>query len=265
VSSDVLGYIVEVIAGMPLAQFLQQRIFEPLGMVDTSFTVPAAKAHRFATCYVPFKRDGHYGTVQLDPPSRTLLAMPCGKANYCPDPVCLGTHPDQRVKPQALQDKVAVGQFSPSAFFNPLNDTVPSGGGGLCSTLLDYASFARMLSNGGELQGVRILAPRTVELMGTNHLPNNQDLEQCGNRIFSETAYDGIGFGLGFAVVLDGAKSGSICKGSLSWGGLASTFFFLDTKTKISCVFMTQLVPSSTFTELRRSLQALVYSSLVVE
>lgn len=266
VADDVLGYLIEVISGVPLAQFFQQRIFGPLGMVDTFFTVPADKADRLAACYVPSKREGGgVCTVQLDPPSRTNLGMPCGKANYCTDDACLGTHPDKRTKPQELQDRLGQGQFPPSAFLDPLNERVPSGGGGLCSTLLDYTAFASMLANKGELRGARLLAPRTVELMGMNHLPNNQDLEQCGNRIFAETVYDGIGFGLGFAVGLPGVKAGSISTGNLAWGGMASTSFFLDTKVNLAAVFMTQLVPSSTYGELRRNMQTIVYSSLVEE
>jgi CubicO group peptidase (beta-lactamase class C family) len=122
-----------------------------------------------------------------------------------------------------------------------------SGGGGMVSTVADYHRFATMLVRGGELDGQRILGPRTLAYMASNHLPGNADLEAIGRRIFAETAFDGVGFGLGFSVVIDpvGAKVPHSV-GTFAWGGLASTAFWIDPVEEITAIFMTQLVPSST-------------------
>ena len=104
-----------------------------------------------------------------------------------------------------------------------------SGGGGLVSTAHDYHRFAEMLRRGGELDGVRLLGPRTVRYMGTNHLPGGVDLEAFGQSTFAETTFDGVGFGLGFAVVQDPAATKVLSSaGEMSWGGAASTGFFVD-------------------------------------
>lgn len=140
---------------------------------------------------------------------------------------------------------------------------VLSGGGGLISTAADYWQVCRMLVNRGELDGHRLLAPRTVDLMTTNHLPGGRDLGELNSGGFAETVFDGIGFGLGFAVTLDPipAKSGSSV-GEFYWGGLASTAFWVDPLTGVSATFFTQLVPSSTY-PIRAQLRQLVYSALV--
>ena len=137
-----------------------------------------------------------------------------------------------------------------------------SGGGGLVSTTADYLRFANMLANGGELDGARILAPMTLRLMTANHLPGDQDLTQMSRSLFSESTYAGIGFGLGFAVVFDPPKTlipGS--KGEFYWGGAASTAFWVDPVEHVTAVFMTQLMPSSTW-PIRRELRTLVYAAL---
>ena len=141
-------------------------------------------------------------------------------------------------------------------------DTI-SGGGGLCGTAADYLRFAQMLMNRGELDGVRILGSRTVDYMTANHLPGNADLEEYGRPLFAETTFDGVGFGLGFSVVLDSAANkvpGSA--GSYSWGGAASTIFWNDPVEEITGLFLTQLLPSSTY-PIRPQLQQLVYQALV--
>ncbi|HEY2484905.1 MAG TPA: serine hydrolase domain-containing protein [Candidatus Binataceae bacterium] len=135
-----------------------------------------------------------------------------------------------------------------------------SGGGGMVSTAGDYLHFARMLLNGGTLDGVQILSPKTIELMASNHLPDGKDLPALSRSLFSEAMFDGIGFGLGFAVVIDPPRTlipGSL--GDFSWGGAASTYFWIDPREELTTIFMTQLMPSTTYT-IRRELRTLVYS-----
>ena len=138
-----------------------------------------------------------------------------------------------------------------------------SGGGGMVSTIDDYHRFARMLLGKGELEGTRLLGRKTVEYMTCNHMPGNCDLAAMGQPVFSETPYDGIGFGLGFSVVLDPAASGVLdSPGEFAWGGAASTYFWVDPVEELIVVFMTQLLPSSSY-PIRRELKTLVYSALV--
>ncbi|HET6910352.1 MAG TPA: serine hydrolase domain-containing protein [Mycobacteriales bacterium] len=138
-----------------------------------------------------------------------------------------------------------------------------SGGGGLAGTTRDYSRFTWMLLRGGELDGQRLLSPRTVRYMTRNHLPGNQDLQTFGRPLVAETRYDGVGFGLGFAVTMDPAASKVISsEGEFNWGGLASTTFWIDPVEDISVVFMTQLMPSSTY-NIRPQLRQLVYQALV--
>ncbi len=138
-----------------------------------------------------------------------------------------------------------------------------SGGGGLVSTASDYLRFCRAMLGGGELDGARILGRKTVELMTCNHLPGGQDLTQVTTGLFSEADNEGTGFGLGFSVHLDPARSGSLgSPGEFAWGGMASTAFWIDPVEDLIVVFMTQLVPSRTF-DFRGQLRGIVYSSLV--
>lgn len=137
------------------------------------------------------------------------------------------------------------------------------GGGGMISTAADYWQFCRMLLGKGEVDGTRVLAPRTLELMTRNHLPGGQDLGALNSGGFAETVFDGIGFGLGFAVTLDPGPSKSASSvGELFWGGLASTAFWVDPQTGVSATFHTQLLPSSTY-PIRAQLRQLVYSALL--
>lgn len=216
VSTDVCGYLVEVLSGLPLDEFFRTRIFEPLGMVDTGFMVPADKVNRFATCY----------------------ERPAGK------------------KEIVLQDKAGDSPYNrePNGF---------SGGGGLVSTSNDYFRFIQMVLNGGELDGVRLLSPSTVHYMRQNHLPDGQTMKDMGISSFTEEREDGTGFGLGFSVVVDPvATQAPVSKGTFSWGGAASTYFWIDPVEEIVAVFMTQLMPSSTF-PIRPQLQTLVNSSII--
>ena len=141
--------------------------------------------------------------------------------------------------------------------------TMLGGGGGLCGTAGDYLRFAQMLMNRGELDGARILGSRTVDYMTRNHLPDDADLEEFGRPLFAETTFDGVGFGLGFSVVLDAAANRVLSsEGSYSWGGAASTIFWNDPAEDITAIFLTQLLPSSTY-PIRPQLQQLVYQALV--
>jgi CubicO group peptidase (beta-lactamase class C family) len=141
--------------------------------------------------------------------------------------------------------------------------TFLSGGGGMVSTIDDYHRFTLMLLNRGELDGERILGRKTVEYMTLNHLPGNRDLAAMGQPTFSETSYDGIGFGLGFSVVIDPAAANVLDSvGEYAWGGAASTYFFVDPAEELIVIFMTQLLPSSSY-PVRRQLKALVYQAIV--
>ncbi len=137
-----------------------------------------------------------------------------------------------------------------------------SGGGGMVSTTADYLRFCEMLRRGGELDGARILGPRTLSLMHRNHLKDGQELTKMAVGGFTETTYDGVGFGLGFASTLDEVRNGGIGRGDFYWGGAASTIFWVDPEEELSVVFMTQLMPSGTF-NFRGQLKSLIYASIV--
>jgi CubicO group peptidase (beta-lactamase class C family) len=224
-STDVIGYLIGKISGKPFDQFLKERIFDPLGMSDTDFYVPASKAHRFAACY---------------------SADPQGGMTF---------HATERKGTLTLQDDPTT-----SVFLTP-PDFV-SGGGGLCSTTADYLTFCRALINGGEIDGVRLLGPKTLRLMTSNHLPNGMDLPGLSRSLFSEATYNGIGFGLGFSVTMDPVKTmipGSA--GEYAWGGAATTSFWIDPAEELITIFMTQVLPSSAY-PLRRELRTMVYAAI---
>jgi len=169
IAVDVQGYLVEQLSGQPFDQFLQARIFDPLGMADTAFYVPADKLDRLALIHTQ-DEDG-----ALVPPQRG------GDVTTPP--------------------------------------TRASGGGGLYSTTTDYMRFLQMVLNGGELDGARLLSPRSIEMMRTNHLQ-----EQA-----LSTMRPGSGFGLDFGVIMDPAAAGEpYSKGSFQWGGAAGTWFWID-------------------------------------
>ncbi len=214
VATDVLGHLAAVISGQPFAQFLQQRVFGPLGMVDTAFHVSDDKLQRLAGCY----------TVGAD------------------------------------------GKLAPAVQARPIDKTppaAPSGASGLVSTMADYLRFCEMLRRGGELGGARLLGPKTLRLMRSNHLPGQKDLHQASTSMFSDANYAGVGFGLGFAMNIDVAKTGLTGSlGSYWWGGLASTLFWIDPVEDLSVVFFTQLIPSSLY-PIRRELFTLVNAAVV--
>jgi CubicO group peptidase (beta-lactamase class C family) len=135
-----------------------------------------------------------------------------------------------------------------------------SGGGGLASTAADYHRFATMLLNEGELDGVRLLGSRTVRYMGRNHLPG--DLDSFGRQLYAESVFEGVGFGLGFSVVVDPIRYRVLSTaGEIAWGGLASTAFWVDREEGVTALLLTQLMPSSTY-PLRTELRQLVYQAL---
>jgi CubicO group peptidase (beta-lactamase class C family) len=141
--------------------------------------------------------------------------------------------------------------------------TAHGGGGGLVSSAHDYHRFTQMLLRGGELDGVRILAPGTVKYMASNHLPGGVDLTAFARPLFAETTFDGVGFGLGVSVTIDPVKArvpGSV--GEFAWGGAASTAFWIDPAEDLTVQFFTQLLPSSTH-PIRSQLKQLVYQSII--
>jgi CubicO group peptidase (beta-lactamase class C family) len=142
-----------------------------------------------------------------------------------------------------------------------------SGGSGLVSTAADYHRFMQMLlhtaeSPAGELNGARLLSPRTVGYMARNHLPGGLDLETFGRPLYAESGFGGMGFGLGFAVLTDPVLGRVVCsEGEISWGGAASTSFWVDQREELAVGFYTQLLPSSTY-RIRPQLRQLVYQAL---
>jgi len=213
-STDVCGYLVEAISGKTFDKYLQETIFDPLDMKDTSFMVAPRKADRFAANY---ERQADKSLKLIDDPERS---------NYLRQPT----------------------------FF--------SGGGGLTGTTADYLRFCEMLRRGGELDGVRILGSRTIELMHLNHLAGGKDLSGMAIGAFSETAYEGVGFGLGFAMTLGQVEAGALGGGDYYWGGAASTIFWVDPREDMVVIFMTQLMPSATF-NFRGQLRNIIYSAIV--
>jgi CubicO group peptidase (beta-lactamase class C family) len=154
-----------------------------------------------------------------------------------------------------LQDDATTSSFlKPPSFI--------SGGGGLVSTASDYLQFCRMLLNGGTLNGHRLISRKTLDLMTANHLPGGVDLPALSRSLFSEAAYEGVGFGLGFATSTASHKTlmpGS--NGDYFWGGAASTFFWIDPEEDLIGIFMTQLMPSSTW-PVRKEMRTMVYAAL---
>jgi CubicO group peptidase (beta-lactamase class C family) len=215
VSVDVQGYLVEKLSGKPLPEFMRERIFEPLGMKDTSFFVPSEKLGRLATIY------------QWDGMKKELAPQPR-------DP----------------------GVSTPPG--------MPSGGGGLYSTAGDYLLFTQMVLNGGELNGARLLAPSSIELMRTNRV---SDRVKEANK-FGIGAYrmqPGLGFGFDFAILEDPLKLGSTAgKGSFLWDGIAGTWFWIDPTNDVIFIGIIQRrggVPGTpNIEELTR---ALTYQALV--
>jgi len=142
--------------------------------------------------------------------------------------------------------------------------SLESGGGGMVSTAHDYMRFCRMMLNGGTLDGVQILSPKTVALFSLNHLPANKELAQMAPPgMFSEAGYSGIGFSIGCGVNINVARTrlpGTL--GEFFWGGAAATAFWIDPREELAVVFMTQVIGSEARLTLRRDLRTLAYSAM---
>ena len=136
-----------------------------------------------------------------------------------------------------------------------------SGGGGLVSTMADYLRFCEMLRRGGELDGARIIGPRTLRLMTCNHLRGGVSLAEIALDGFAETTPAGVGFGLGFAMIEDGVRAGTAGEGAYYWGGAASTAFWVDPREEMVVIFLTQLLPSTAY-NFRGQLRSIVYSAI---
>ena len=181
----------------------------------------------------------------------TFFQVPADKAARIPEG--FGFDPEAKMK---LIDKAGTDSMWAKGWsFN-------SGGGGLASSVADYHRFCRMLLNGGAFDGAQILSPKTIELMTANHIPGGQDLTQMSKSLFSEAEMAGIGFGLGFATTIDSAATLAPCSnGDFYWGGMYSTAFFVDPVEDIIMIFMTQLLPSTTY-PVRREIKTMIYSAL---
>ncbi len=217
-ASDIAGRLCEIISGQSLDLFLRTHIFDPLGMRDTGFHVPAAKRERFAALY---------------------------------DQVTGG---DARYQRHDVADQTRYDEGS----------TYFSAGGGLASTAADYLRFTRMLTRGGELDGERILGTRTLQFMTVNHLPGGADLATItGEREFNGSPAVGIGFGLGFATLIDPVGAQLLgTPGEYYWGGAYSTAFFVAPAEEMSVIFMTQLSPSGAY-PIRRELRIAAYQAII--
>ncbi len=213
-SIDVLGRLVEVISGQDFGDFLDQRVFEPLGMTDASFTVTDDKLDRFAANYLKLPNGN---LLPIDPPEKSLYR-----------------------------------QQSPLEF----------GGAGMVSTAEDYLRFAQMLVNGGELNGVRLLSPKTVDLMTTDHISSTLG-ENPLSQLFAGDAFTGIGFGLTGSVVISPAANGNTGSiGEFSWGGAASTDFWIDRKEKLVGLVLTQLMPAG-IEPTRTKMHQMTYQAII--
>jgi CubicO group peptidase (beta-lactamase class C family) len=215
VSVDIQGYLVEKLSGQPLGTFMRERIFNPLGMKDTGFSVPADKVSRVATIY--------------NGSANGLVPMP-RDPNISKEP------------------------------------GLPQGGGGLYSTALDYLRFTQMLVNEGELDGQRLLAPSSVELMRTNRVPDEIRNGKFG--IGNYRQQPGLGFGLDFAILEDPLKLGSTAgKGSYLWDGIAGTWFWVDPTNDIVFVGIIQRMmtgaPMSSMPNIEDFSRQLVYQALI--
>lgn len=207
-STDILGALIEVISGMPLDEFLQKRILDPLDMQDTHFYLPKEKTNRLATVY-------------------SLTEKGLKKAD--------STNP--------MQNQGAYVEGPRKSF---------SGGAGLLSTAEDYAKFLQMMLNQGTYNGQRIISRKTVELMTTNHLP--EEVTFWG---------EGSGFGLGFEVLEDlGARGALGTVGEFSWGGAYHSSYWVDPVEELVVVYFTQLIPANGLDD-QFKLRALIYQAIV--
>ena len=213
VSTDVLGRVIEVVSGQSLDEFFAERIFAPLGMTDTGFSVSDADRPRLTALYAH------------DPATATAVPFP------------------------------GVDVISPERKFL-------AGGHGLASTAADYHRFTQMLLRRGELDGVRLLAPRTVDFMTANHLPGNATLTEFGRPLLDLACNEGYGFGLGLSPLVDpiAAKTLSVA-GEYRWEGAAGTAFWVDPAADMTVLFFTQVLFGSDDAWI--GMRPLVYQALV--
>jgi len=216
VGMDVLGALIEEISGMSFGEFLKERIFDPLGMVDSGFMVPEDKLNRFAANYAPL-------------PGNMMLIDDPEKSGY-------------RNPPQ-----------------------LESGGGGLVSTVGDYMKFAQMLLNKGEFEGKRYLGKKTVEFMTSDHVSServDEGLTSLFNMLGSGYRVRGMGFGVTGSVVVNPALAAlPVSEGVYSWGGAASTHFWIDHKEDLIGIVHTQLLPDGTY-PIRELMQLTTYQAI---
>jgi CubicO group peptidase (beta-lactamase class C family) len=205
IASDLLGALVEHISGIAFDAFLDERIFKPLGMVDTGFHVPAEKVDRFAACYTP-----------AVPAAPGGVPLPAGSG---------ATHGGLM-----LVDAPATSPYLKAGL-------PPSGGGGLVSTTTDYLRFAQMLLNWGEAEGVRLLSRKTVELMTANHLPE----AFLPFKVGIEPVL-GSGFGLGVSLRISDESGLLGSEGMFGWNGAAGTFVRIDPYEEMVILYMPQLL-----------------------
>lgn len=228
VATDVVGRLVEVVSGQLLNEFLQQRIFEPLGMTDTGFWVPEGRVDHFVAMYEAIGATTGVGVGAAASDDATETATPHLKL---------------------------VDPNDQSRFVS--NRTMFSGGGGLVSTMTDYLQFAKMLLNRGELNGELFIGRKTHELMTMNHVPEQLLPYQVG----PDPSY-GHGFGLGVTVLMDVAQSAELGSvGTYGWSGMANTDFWIDPVEEVIGIFMTQLLPSSHY-PIKREFKTLAYQAM---
>ena len=225
VGIDVAARLIEVISGRALADFLKERLFEPLGMVDTAFAVPRAR--------------------------RDLVAAVYGRSDI------LATDGTMAVCFQQWKDGVNERLDVSATYPVDRPATFQRGGHGLFSTARDYFRFAQMLADGGHLEGARVLGPKTLALMHANVLaPALLPIEIGGLPLA------GYGFGLGSRVALDVAQTGAPGSvGEFGWSGAAKTFYWVDPVEQVVGVFMTQSMMSFDLPDLE--LRALAYQAIV--
>lgn len=221
---DVLGYFIEVVSGMPLDRFLQTNIFGPLQMKDTSFFIPTDKVPRLAALYEP-TMEGGLKKVDKKIVTRGLFSE---TQSFIYDPF--------------------YGYQGPETYF--------SGGAGLHSTASDYLRFCQMMLNGGELHGVRLLSPTTVDLMIQNHI----------NEYVMVLDPKAQKYGLGFSLYVDPVASTTpLPKGAYEWGGIYNTKFYIDPKHRMVAVYLTQLFPNGQVNDLNQKLWVLTQQAIVKE
>ncbi|MFC7378363.1 serine hydrolase domain-containing protein [Brevundimonas sp. GCM10030266] len=216
VASGLLGVIVSRISGQSFGDFIQERIFAPLGMVDTAFQTRADNQHRLVTFYQDDQQGGLKEVEEV-----------------------LGAPINPFTAPPEFED----------------------GGGGLVSTISDYARFAQMILNKGELDGARILAPVTVELMATNVIPDA--VLATTNPLRLLPFNPAFGFGLGFSVMKDPRRLGSTeGRGTLAWGGMGGTWFWIDPENDLVFVGLIQRFADPISGEFRAKARTFTYTAL---